>query len=219
MFARSVEKRGLGIVGVATLLVFTACSEAPRTGTDGGARFVDASPPADGGTPPPTGRDGGPPRRDAASTGGVGATVCSPLLAAVASCEGDLPGFTMTTCVAAFDNGRCPAAHVAAFQAFVAGGGTFMCDPFNGTLPQSNDEAVAIGMLCPLSAEVCAGISCSTGSDCPGFPATGECNLTLNRCIDRTATCPALPCQFSSDCPGFPDRADCNSALGVCTAI
>jgi hypothetical protein len=127
--------------------------------------------------------------------------------------------WTDDACANAYNAGvakGCAPAHVDAFSAFVASGGSFTCQagPFGGRdlYPVSNDEAVAIGMLCPLtlSHPDCAGISCEYNADCPG---DDNCNDRIGRCVATNAACPGLPCTYDADCGA---GQVCNSALQTC---
>lgn len=151
---------------------------------------------------------------------------CEILAPKIADCAGQT--FSVSQCEKIYSQGEergCDGAHIAAFVAFTKGGGEFVCDDPVGIgqddlYPNTNDEKVVLGAFCPITVQntSCHGISCGTGSDCPGFPAQGDCNGRTEACFEEDSFCPALPCNTGSDCPGFPSTADCNGAINTCFA-
>ena len=153
--------------------------------------------------------------------------LCAILVPEVAACVAQ--PFTVEECEQAYSEGvskGCEPTFVAAFRTFVLGGGSFACgDLFGGGVddlyPDSNDEQVVLGWVCPLTVQntSCRGLSCNTGSDCGGFPQTEGCNGATNACFEEAAYCPGLPCGTGSHCPGFPESMDCNGAIETCVFV
>ncbi len=152
---------------------------------------------------------------DAAVSGGVGDRICPTLAPMIASCAGQ--AFSEADCKGIYDQAvtrGCKSSYVDAFASFVTGGGTFQCTDIGlgqDLYPDSQDENVIIGMVCPLTLadSDCRSISCEFDQDC----GQDSCNGATNACFSQSASCPSLPCEFDQDCPS---NQACNNAIDVC---